>query len=455
MGASLIVVGLGPGDPALRTLGGAAALARAARIVLRTRVHPGLEDLRADPRVSDCDDLYESAASFDDVYDAIVARVIAVAAKPDGETVYAVPGHPLFGERSVPPLVRAAGEWSIPVAILPAVSFLDAIVPAIGDDPLPSRLQLVDAHDLLQAHAAEPFSGGVDAVDPERGCLVAQVHSRAVASAVKLRLARVYPEDHRVWLVEAGAGAETRLEPCAVWELDRRPVNHLTSVWVPPLASLAAARSPHTLQRIAARLRASDGCPWDRQQTHASLRQAVIEEAYETVDAIDAGDPSDLADELGDLLLQVALHAQIAEEAGDFTLEEVYERVNAKLVRRHPHVFGDAVAATPGAVVQTWEAVKAAERAAANKPDKREGHPLDTLPRAMPALQKARTLLGPRKGDRALSDDEAKLTAAGATILAAVEAALVAGIDPEQALERALWERFAPAPPAAIGRTTS
>ena len=215
-------------------------------------------------------------------------------------------------------------------------------------------------------------------------------------------------------------------------------------MWIPPLEDLDAARSPQTLQRIAARLRRPDGCPWDRKQTHASLRQAVIEEAYEVVDAIDADDPGNLVEELGDLLLQVALHSQIAEEAGDFTLEDVYEAVNRKLVRRHPHVFGEVVATTPGEVVQTWDAVKAQERAAAGKSDDGPRHPLDKLPRSMPALQRARTLIGPRTGDRALDSDPDALAAAGATILAAVEACLADGIDPEQALERALRLRFAP-----------
>ncbi len=443
----ITVVGLGPGDPALRTLGSQAALDRAARIVLRTRIHPGLDDLAEDPRVSACDDLYESEETFHDVYRRVADRVFAVAGETDGETIFAVPGHPRFGERSVLLLLEDAWERRIPVEILPAVSFLDVAAADLLHDPLQSRLQLVDAVDLQQAAAAEPFSGGTDAIDPSRGCLVAQVYSQPVASAVKLRLGRLYPDDHVVWVVTAaGVPGEERIASCRLWELDRQPVNHLTSVWVPPLASLDAVRSPHTLQRIAAELRSPDGCPWDRKQTHASIRQAVIEEAYETVDAIDNDDPDELADELGDLLLQVALHSQIAEEAGEFTLEDVYEKVNCKLIRRHPHVFGDASAETAGEVVKTWDAVKATERAAAGKPPKGAAHPLDELPRSMPALQKAQAMLGPRKGEQAAPADMDTIAAAGATILAAVEAAIAAGVDPEQALDRALRARFAPTP---------
>ncbi|MBA3413614.1 MAG: MazG family protein [Chloroflexia bacterium] len=451
MTSRITVVGLGPGDPSLRTLGTQAALVRAARIVLRTRVHPGLADLQTDSRVSTCDDLYESQGTFAEVYRQVVNRVFEVAAATAGETVFAVPGHPRFGEQTVSLLIEEASKRGVTVDVLAAVSFLDVLAASVVPDPLRSRLQLVDALDLQDVAAAEPFAGGADAIDPARGCLVAQVYSRSVASAVKLQLGRFYPDDHVVWVVTAaGVPGGERIAACALWELDRQPVDHLTSVWVPPLAALDAARSPHTLQRIAARLRAPDGCPWDRKQTHASIRQAVIEEAYETVDAIDADDPEELADELGDLLLQVALHSQIAEEAGAFTLEDVYEQVNRKLIRRHPHVFGEATALTAGEVVKTWDAVKAAERVAAGKPLKGATHPLADLPRSMPAIEKARVLLGPRKGEREVTADADAdaIAASGATILAAVEAAIAAGVDPEQALDRALWTRFAATPQA-------
>jgi tetrapyrrole methylase family protein / MazG family protein len=444
MATAVTVVGLGPGDPALLTLGARAALDRAARIVVRTAVHPGL-DLADDPRVVVCDDLYETGDTFDEVYAAIVARVLEVAGETDGEVVYAVPGHPRFGERTLAVLEREAEAAGVAVAVLSAVSFVDAVATAVGLDPVAAGVQVLDALALQAALEAEPFSGGRLAVDPTRPLLVAQVYDGRTAAATKLRLTRDYPDDHPIVVVAAAGvpGAES-VRHAALYELDRLPIDHLTSVWVPPLGDLDAARSAATLQRIAARLRAPDGCPWDRKQTHASLRQAVIEEAYETVDAIDAGDPGELAEELGDLLLQVALHAQIAEEAGDFTLEDVYEAVNRKLVRRHPHVFGDAVARTAGEVVATWESVKAEERTRAGKPPKSDGHPLDTLPRSMPALERARALIGPRKGDRAPNADPEALAAAGATILAAIEDAIAAGIDPDQALDRALRLRFAP-----------
>ncbi|MGH2407664.1 MAG: nucleoside triphosphate pyrophosphohydrolase [Candidatus Limnocylindrales bacterium] len=133
--------------------------------------------------------------------------------------------------------------------------------------------------------------------------------------------------------------------------------------YVPPLAGEANLASPHGLPWLAARLRAPDGCPWDREQTHQSLRRHLLEEAYEVHDALEAGSTPDLAGELGDLLLQVVLHAQYAAEAGVFDLTDVYRSIMAKIVRRHPHVFGDVVADSVGEVIRNWEAIKADERA--------------------------------------------------------------------------------------------
>jgi tetrapyrrole methylase family protein/MazG family protein len=219
-------------------------------------------------------------------------------------------------------------------------------------------------------------------------------------------------------------------------EIDRVAVDELTSLWVPPLASLDAVRTPEALSRVVARLRAPGGCPWDRAQTHATLRDAILEEAYETVDAIDEQDAESLGEELGDLLLLVNMHAQLAEEAGDFRIEDVYEAINRKLIRRHPHVFGDVSAETPDAVITTWEGVKAAERAAAGETRKPD-HPLDRLPRAMPATRKAVELLAPRATFHAPDNP-----ATGDELLDAAAELINRGIDPERALEASLRHRF-------------
>jgi len=149
----------------------------------------------------------------------------------------------------------------------------------------------------------------------------------------------------------------------------------------------AELRTFEGLRRIIARLRGPDGCPWDRVQTHASLKPYLLEEAYEALTALDEGDPDKLCDELGDLLLEVFLHVQLAEEAAEFTVEDVVYRIASKLVRRHPHVFGEEQADTPEQVMARWEVLKQGERGS-------EGSALAGVPPALPALARAQMLLG-------------------------------------------------------------
>jgi tetrapyrrole methylase family protein / MazG family protein len=422
----------------MRTLGVQRALDGAARIVLRTAVHPGLDDLVADPRVSTCDDLYEGAASFDEVYDRVVDRLLSQA--ETGDFVFAVPGHPFFGERSVARLRQRAPASGIPIVVLPATSALDVVSMAVGADLLADQVQLLDAVAFEHQVAGEPFTGGSLDVSPSRSCLVSQVYSASIASAVKLALGRVFPDHHPIKVVRAAgiAGQETTIA-CELHELDRQPMDHLTTVWVPALATLDATRSAATLHRITGILRSPTGCPWDRRQNHASLRAAVIEEAHEVVDAIDEGEPEQLAEELGDLLLQVALHAQIAEQAGEFVAEDVYDHVNRKLVRRHPHVFGNASASTPEEVVRTWDGIKLEERSGKTpEPVDVDPDPFDRLPRSMPVLTRvAAALAGLDQSDTAPDGTAVD------RLLTAVEDVVRAGLDPERELERAYRRRRA------------
>jgi len=189
------------------------------------------------------------------------------------------------------------------------------------------------------------------------------------------------------------------------------------------------------LVAVLAYLRAPGGCAWDREQTHASLVQYLVEETYELVDAIEAGDDAELVEELGDVLYQVIFHSDIAEEEGRFTLEDVAAHMTAKMVGRHPHVFGDAVADTPDAVMARWDELKRVEKPA------RESV-LDGIPQAMPALALAAKLVGRAEkvgleltAADAVPASEREL---GDELLATVVAARAAGLDAERALRDAL-----------------
>ena len=284
------------------------------------------------------DHLYEQGADFGAVYERIAGAVLEAAqALPEGaELVYAVPGHPALGEATVPrlrTLARAAGKA---LRLVPGLSFVDSVAAVLEED-LGEGLRVADALALGR-------------LDPTVPLLVCQVYSRRVASGVKLALGKHYPDEHPVVLIRAaGVPGQERVSRRPLYEIDRDDLaDHLTSLWVPPLAPLEALREPQTLQEVMARLRAPDGCPWDREQTHASLRKYLLEETYETLEALDAGDVAALEEELGDLLLQIVFHAQVADEAGEFDLGDVVAGIVAKLIRRHPHVFGDE--ATGGGV---------------------------------------------------------------------------------------------------------
>jgi tetrapyrrole methylase family protein / MazG family protein len=428
----ITIIGLGPGNPESRTVGAQRALDTAEHIILRTRIHPGLGDLAADPRVCDCDDLYESAGDFGDLYPAIAERVLS-AARSGRNVVFAVPGHPRIGEKTVPLVEAGARDLGIPVNVSDAVSFVGAAVGAVEIDPLAHGLQVADAEVFAATVNAEPFASGQLGIDPTRPLLVGQLYNRELVSAVKIALSRVYPDEYLTILVKAaGVLGSQSVKQARLHELDRHDVDHLTSLLVPPMGPLDALRSPESLRRIVAHLRAPDGCPWDREQTPQTLRNQVLEEAYEVADAIDAGDQDWLVEELGDLLLIITMQAQIAEENGAFLIEDVFEGVNRKLIRRHPHVFGSDSATTSEAVIATWEGVKEIERAEKGEPPAKQNS-IDRLPRAMPITRKIVEILAPRTTlVSAENPDE------GNELLHAVRALIERGLDPDIALEAAL-----------------
>lgn len=385
----IVVVGLGPGSPALLTREATQILAGASEVVLRTGRHPVVPALREmGVSFSTCDDLYESLDTFEAVYKAIADRVIGVALKVgdsaalqpavadrDGVVAYGVPGHPLVAEESVRLILSRAAERGLEATVITGVSFLDSLFTALGLDPS-QGLEVLDA---LEIGKRLP-SGDLPSV-------IAQVYDRQVAGDVKLALMDLFPEDHPVTLVRAaGVPGEQRLETLPLHDIDRRDwVDHLTALYVPPMQPKQNRRFPlDPLMDVVAELRSEHGCPWDREQTHSSLRPYVIEEAFEVAEAIDSGDPDHLCEELGDLLLQIGLHAQMASEDGLFDIKAVIAGITEKMIRRHPHVFGNVEVESSGDVLRNWEAIKRAE-----KGDKPPGSALEGVPAGLPALMRA------------------------------------------------------------------
>lgn len=375
----ITLLGLGPGDPVMITREAWGWMSEIEVLHLRTRMHPTVANLPDHLQLVSFDEIYEAEESFGVVYDAIVTEILRLGKTPKGVT-YAVPGDPFVAEATCPEISRRAKAEDIPLQVIDGLSFLEPTFRLLGLEPF-SDLILVDAMDLImrQTPRFPPSSPG----------LVAQIYSKAVASEVKLTLMAAYPDDHPVCLVHGAGTMEEKVEGIPLYAIDRGDcLGLLSSLYVPPLSHTASFES---FQEVVAQLRAPDGCPWDRKQTHTSLRPYLLEEAYETLDALDRGDMKDLQEELGDLLLQIVLHAQIATEEGAFNIHHVLNGIGTKLIRRHPHVFSDVEVEDVSGVIQTWEAIKAEERQENGEPDK-QGL-LDGVSQALPALLQAEEVI--------------------------------------------------------------
>jgi len=370
----ITLLGLGPGDPNQLTREAWEMLSSAKEIYLRTRQHPTVLGLPPTVKVSSFDNLYEDGESFDEVYAAITKKILELGRRDEG-VIYAVPGHPFVAEATCPEIARLARDEGLAVRVVEALSFLEPTFSALGLDPYP-RLTLFDALTIGQSH--------VPAFAPDAPVLIAQIYSRVVASEVKSTLTSIYPDEHRVKLIHAAGTKDQLIEDLALYEIDRREhIGLLTSLYIP---SLGEGTSFESFQEIVAHLRAPDGCPWDKEQTHASLRKHLLEESYEAIAAIDAGDFPAMREEFGDLLLQIMLNAQIASEEGEFTVNDVVKGIYDKIIRRHPHVFGDVKVDGVSGVLANWEKLKETERK--GEGDKRKGI-LDGVPAALPALSQA------------------------------------------------------------------
>ena len=370
----ITIIGLGPGDPNLLTRQAWEVIQASPELYLRTGRHPVVTGIPHSKRVVTFDHLYVEGKTFETVYEQIVDQVIRLGSRPQG-VVYAVPGHPYVAEATSPEIVRRAGALGISVKIIEGLSFLEPILTALELDPFP-QISLVDALELSAMH--------MPSFPTHAPAIIAQIHSRSIASDVKLNLMSIYPNEHPVKLIHAAGTSQQKVELLALYEIDRSDLTgDLTSLFVP---DLGLDTSFETFIEIIAHLRAPEGCPWDREQTHQTLRPHLLEETYEVLAALDSDNPQSLREELGDLLLQIVLHAQIASEYGEFTITDVLQGIHQKIIRRHPHVFGNIQLKDAEGVVKNWELLKEAERASNGQEGKST---LDGVALALPALAQA------------------------------------------------------------------
>lgn len=351
------------GAPDLMGARALSLLQSADRLFLQTEKHPFAKAVTALGRpYESMDALYERADDFDALSLAIAKRLVAAA-----PCVYAVTGH--IAGTQLPAIEAAAAEAGLCVTALPGIPLYVAAFPD----------KAVDG--VCTAAARLPL------MDPAMSLAVEEIDSAVAAGHVKLWLMEYFPDDWEILLADADGDGAFKTKRMALYELDRQKRYSATCcAFIPAAPPEALGRSGYAqLLGVMRRLRAPGGCPWDREQTHESLKQPLLEECYELLDAIDERDDTHLCEELGDVLLQVVFHCVIAEEQGRFSDRDVTTALVNKLVYRHPHIFGKAQADTAEKVLDNWEKLKKIE-----KGQKTQTDALLSVPRGLPALTRSR-----------------------------------------------------------------
>lgn len=367
------IIGLGPGDKSALTLGAVEELQKCKNVYFRTAIHPTVEHIKnMGVEFETYDNKYESKETFDEVYQSIAEDLID-RYKEQKDVVYAVPGHPLVAEKSVNILIDLCKENNIGYEILPAVSFVDAVMEAIKVDPV-EGMKIIDAFDIHN-----------QVLDKRVGTIITQVYDPYISSEVKLALGEYYGDDFEIYFVRAaGVKGLESIRKIKVYEIDRQEdIDYLTSLYIPK--GNEDVKDFNDLLNVMGILRGEDGCPWDIKQTHESIKKCLIEECYETIEAIDEEDENKLIEELGDVLLQVVFHAQIGKDDGYFNINDVIQGITNKLITRHPHIFGNIDVEDANEVLENWDAIK----------KKEQGHETHTevlkhVSKSLPALIRAK-----------------------------------------------------------------
>lgn len=372
---TITIIGLGAGDVEQMTLGVYKLLKNAEQLFLRTGQHPAVKLLESEQiSYESFDAIYEKHDQFEAVYEEITTTLLNKAKVQS--IVYAVPGHPLVAERTVQLLLNEGEKSGVNIDVYGGQSFLDPMFNALKIDPI-EGFQLVDGTDIRR-----------EELQYRHHVIIGQVYDQIIASEVKLTLMESLPFDYEVFIVTSAGSLNEKIQPVPLYMLDQETsLNNLTSIYVPPVKDTSLLNHEFVnLRHVIAELRGPNGCPWDKKQTHASLKRYLIEEAYEVLEAIDQEDDEHIVEELGDVLLQIMLHAQIGEDNGYFSIGDIIKSVTTKMIRRHPHVFGNIEVSDAEEVVQNWEEIKKKERGIHQE---EESSILDGIPKGLPSLYRA------------------------------------------------------------------
>lgn len=282
------------------------------------------------------DEYYDTMTNFDEIYSSIAQKLIEEAKERDIN--YFVPGHPLMAEKTVLNIIESG--W--PYRMVNGMSFLEPVLSIVGRDPI-NGLKLVDGDNFSDLD-----------LDIHSDTIITQVYNQRIVSRIKIAIGEIYGDTHEVYLISHGGIAEKEeVHKLPAYELDRvANLTHETSIFLPKIEE-DLRYDFKDLIKITRRLRGEDGCPWDMEQTHKSMKANLIEEAYEVAYAIESEDMFALEEELGDLLFQIIFHGDIASEEGHFNLTDITSGISNKLIRRHPHVFSNGEA--------DWDRIKMEE----------------------------------------------------------------------------------------------
>ncbi len=368
--AKINIIGLGPGSVDDLTMAAVKKIHDNNQNYLRTEKHPTIEYfLDKNIEFQSYDYLYEEEDDFLSLYENIANDLIS-RADEYGEINYFVPGNPMIAEKTVEILL----EKDIETQLISGLSFIEPMMELIGKD-------LIDGIKILDGSV---FSSLM--VDINIDIIITQVYNKRIVSEIKLILSEIYGDEYIISFIHgAGIEGEEKLYHMPIYQLDRfDDIGYLTSIYIPRIKDQdRKIYDFNNLLGIMKVLRGEDGCPWDMKQDHQTLRQTVIEEAYEVVNAIDRGNIEDLVEELGDLLLQIIFHSEIGENEGEFTIIDVTSALANKLIYRHPHIFLEKKVENSKEVVYNWNKLKDSQRGVKNIKDR-----LANLP-ALTALMKA------------------------------------------------------------------
>jgi len=344
------IIGLGTSDLDQMPLGVWKRLRSADKVHLRTDDHPVARELASEGvETVSFDYLYEMHDTFEEIYTAIVAALVAAAR--DRDVIYAVPGHPMFYETTTELLLARQEAGEIHVEVSGGQSFIDVVISAFKV-PVNEGFQVLDGTALA-----------VGDLDFNKHTLITQVYDTLSLNEAKLTLLEYYPPETKVQLVDAAGGQDERIYGTGLHEIDRLDISsNLLCLYIPKMEDVRLAeRDIHYMTDVFDTLVGEDGCPWDKVQTHESLEKHLIEETFEVIEAIEQQDDDAIVEELGDILLQVALHSAIGKKEGYFDFFDVLGSLNAKIVRRHPHVFGDESAESVDDLKRIWSNAKKKE----------------------------------------------------------------------------------------------